>query len=188
MESFKFSNSSKKILLQIARKTLEAYLQHFKTPKFTNIDNDELLIEAGAFVTLTKNKNLKGCIGRFTSDVPLFELIQEMAIAAATRDSRFKSVDFNELDDLEIEISVLSPLKKISDMSEIEIGKHGIYIQKGIRTGTLLPQVASSNNWNVEYFLGYCSEHKAGIGREGWRQADVFTYEALVFEEHEFIK
>ncbi len=74
-------------------------------------------------------------------------------------------------------------MKKITDISEIVIGKHGIYIKKGIMSGTLLPQVAAERGWSVAEFLGYCARDKAGIGWEGWKNAEIFVYEALVFGE-----
>jgi AmmeMemoRadiSam system protein A len=107
-----------------------------------------------------------------------------MAIAAATNDKRFKPVTMDELDELSIEISVLTPLKKIHTKEEIEIGRHGIYIKQGLYHGTLLPQVATENNWSVDEFLGYCAKNKARIGWDGWKTAELFTYEAIIFSEH----
>ena len=106
-----------------------------------------------------------------------------MAVSAAFNDSRFSPVKQNELDDIQIEISVLSPLRQISDKNEIKIGTHGIYIKQGFQKGTLLPQVATNNNWDVDEFLGYCSKHKAGLGWEGWKTADLFVYSADIFSE-----
>jgi hypothetical protein len=90
-----------------------------------------------------------------------------------------------ELKNIEIEISVLTPLKKISSIDEIEMGKHGIWIKKGYRSGTFLPQVATETGWSKEEFLGHCARDKAGIGWEGWKDAELFTYEANVFNESE---
>ena len=104
-----------------------------------------------------------------------------MAVSAAFGDSRFSSIQDSELPKLELEISVLSPRQKITDPSEIVIGRHGIYIKLGSNRGTLLPQVAVTQNWTVEEFLGNCSKYKAGIGWNGWKAAEVFTYEAIVF-------
>jgi len=115
--------------------------------------------------------------------MPLYEVVQKMAVAAATKDTRFPSVLKGELKDIDIEISVLTPMKKIDDMEEIEVGTHGIYIKKGMRSGTLLPQVAKEKGWTKEEFLGYCSRNKAGLGWEGWKDAEVYTYEAIVFKE-----
>ena len=106
-----------------------------------------------------------------------------MAIAAATQDSRFSPVMEYELQDIEIEISVLTPMKKIESVEEIKLGKHGIYIKQGYRTGTFLPQVATETGWTLEEFLGHCAQDKAGIGWDGWKEAEIFVYEAKVFSE-----
>jgi uncharacterized protein (TIGR00296 family) len=106
-----------------------------------------------------------------------------MAVSSALHDSRFSSVKPGEIDDLSIEISVLTPLQKIESANDIEIGKHGIYIKQGFNHGTLLPQVAVEHHWTPEEFLGYCAKHKAGIGRDGWKTAELFTFEAIVFRE-----
>ena len=137
----------------------------------------------GAFVTLYKKNDLRGCIGRFSIKVPLYEVVQNMAIAAATEDHRFDPVLITELPDIEIEISVLSPMIKINKVDEIVPGKHGIYISKGHASGTFLPQVATKTGWNRDQLLGYCSRDKARIGWDGWKNADVFVYEAKVFNE-----
>lgn len=137
----------------------------------------------GAFVTLKINGQLRGCIGRFPSSDPLYEVVNQMAIASAFEDTRFMPLTKEEFDKVEIEISVIGPLKRIYDISEIELGKHGIYIKKGFRSGTMLPQVATENNWTVEEFLGYTSRDKAGLGWNGWKDAELYIYEAVVLEE-----
>jgi AmmeMemoRadiSam system protein A len=137
----------------------------------------------GAFVTLKINGELRGCIGRFTSDEPLYEVVNQMAEASAFEDGRFNPLTKKEFEKTEIEISVLGPLKKIKDTSEIVLGKHGIYIKKDFRTGTMLPQVAIEQNWNLDQFLGYTSRDKAGIGWLGWKDAEIYIYEAVVLEE-----
>jgi hypothetical protein len=106
-----------------------------------------------------------------------------MAIAAATHDNRFEPVSADEIDQIDIEISILTPLKKISSIDQIQLGKHGIYIKKGLNSGTFLPQVASETKWTKEDFLGHCSRDKAGIGWDGWKNAELYTYEAIVFNE-----
>jgi AmmeMemoRadiSam system protein A len=142
-------------------------------------------MKAGAFVTLKENGELRGCIGRFTADIPLYQVIEEMAISSSTQDNRFLPVTAKEIDKLEIEISVLSPMKKISSIDEIVMGKHGIYIKKGWYSGTFLPQVATETGWSREEFLGHCARDKAGIGWDGWKDAEIYTYEACVFSENE---
>ena len=144
--------------------------------------------ECGAFVTLHKDGALRGCIGRFVANEPLYTIVQKMAIAAATEDNRFPTVKQDEISEIDIEISVLTPLKKIESIDEIEMGRHGIYIKKGFTTGTFLPQVAIETGWTKEEFLGYCARNKAGIGWDGWKDADIYIYEALVFGENDIKK
>jgi pyruvate formate lyase activating enzyme len=129
---------------------------------------------------------LRGCIGRFEPDIPLYEVIVEMAIAASQKDHRFSPVTKSELDEIDIEISVLTPMKKIDSISEIELGKHGIYIKSGYIGGTFLPQVATETGWTLEEFLGHCARDKAGLSYDGWKDADIYTYEAIIFSEKDF--
>jgi AmmeMemoRadiSam system protein A len=137
----------------------------------------------GAFVTLKINGSLRGCIGRFISSDPLYEVVLESSQSSAFEDPRFSPLTKEELPSTEIEITILGPMKKISNISEIVLGKHGIYIKKDFHSGTMLPQVATENHWSVEEFLGYTSRDKAGIGWDGWKDADIYTYEGIVLEE-----
>lgn len=137
--------------------------------------------KVGVFVTLTEKGRLRGCIGHFGEDVPLGELTKRMARAAAFEDPRFSPVRERELGDIDIEISVLTPLKRIHDISEFDYGRQGIYIKKGFHSGTFLPQVADEVDWTKEEFLGHCSRDKAGLGWDGWRSAELYTYEAIIF-------
>ena len=137
----------------------------------------------GAFVTLKIDGMLRGCIGQFTADKPLFEVVNDMAYESAFSDGRFDPLTQGEFQKVEIEISVLGPLKKIKDISEIIPGRHGIYIKKDFRSGTMLPQVLTENHWTLEQFLGYTSREKAGLGWDGWKNADRYIYEAVVLEE-----
>jgi len=188
VSGFQLSDEEKKELLRIARQTLNSYLTNNETTDLNSKKfSENLMAPAGAFVTLTLYDQLRGCIGNFKSDKPLCITVRDMAIAAATQDPRFNPVSSGELQNLEIEISVLSPLKKISSPDEIIMGKHGIYIRKGNRSGTFLPQVATETGWSKEEFLGHCSRDKARIGWEGWKTAELFVYEALVFSEHEYM-
>ncbi|MFH1160858.1 MAG: AmmeMemoRadiSam system protein B [bacterium] len=181
---FNFPDADKAALLSIARKTINSYIRERKIPEVdTTGFSDNLKLHAGAFVTLKKNGQLRGCIGRFTAEIPLYQVIQEMAVASSAQDTRFEPVSAGEIDKLEIEISVLSPMKKIKSIDEIELGRHGIYIKNGWSSGTFLPQVATETGWTKEEFLGHCARDKAGIGWDGWKTADIFTYKALVFSE-----
>lgn len=185
---FSLSNSEKKQLLEVARHTIRSYLEEGGIPYLNPSQfSDNLQTPCGAFVTLNKNGNLRGCIGRFMATEPLYKIVQQMAIAAAFQDARFQPVVEDELEDLEVEISVLTPLKRIKSIKEFELGKHGIYMAKGNRSGTFLPQVAEDTGWTAEEFLGHCARDKAGIGWDGWKDADLYTYEALVFSEKEIL-
>jgi MEMO1 family protein len=181
---FNLSKNDKQVLLSLARKTVE---EHVKTKKVSSLSesdfSEKLQAQCGAFVTLHKHGNLRGCIGRFSGKQPLYNVIQEMAMAASTEDYRFQPVSPEEIEELEIEISVLTPMQKIESIDEIELGKHGIYIKKGFRSGTFLPQVATETGWSLEEFLGHCAKDKAGIGWEGWKDAEIYIYEAYVFSE-----
>lgn len=181
---FHLTDTDKKDLLNIARITIESYISENNLAQLkSEIFSDAIKAKCGAFVTLKKNDQLRGCIGRFDQEEPLYKVVQQMAIASSTQDTRFLPVSKNELKDLEIEISVLTPLKRIESINEIKLGKHGIYIKQGNRTGTFLPQVATETGWNLNEFLGHCSRDKAGLGWDGWKEAEIYIYEAIVFSE-----
>jgi len=177
------SRASKRELFSLVRKRI---LEFASTGKISleKVTNSELDAELGMFVTLhTKQGALRGCIGCFVSDDPLWKTVQTMAISSAFKDPRFAPVRENELSDLTVEISLLSPMKKIDSIDQIQLGVHGIYIKKGRKGGTFLPQVATDTGWNLEEFLGHCAQDKAGIGWDGWKEAEIFTYTAEVFSE-----
>jgi len=181
-EDFQISDNDKEILLKIAQKAIEGYCINGRKVDLIKSDFSTVLeTKCGAFVSLHKNGKLRGCIGRMTGDIPLYKMVQEMAISAAYQDYRFNPVLADEIRDIDIEISVLSPLQKIYNISEIELGKHGIYIEKGNLTGVFLPQVATETGWNKEDFLGHCSRDKAGLGWEGWKIADIYIFTATIF-------
>ena len=182
--SFNLTDKDKKELLKIARNTLVQYICNNKIPEINSSGfSATLKTPCGAFVTLNENSVLRGCVGCFNAEEPLYKVIQQMAIASSTQDNRFPPVDPKEVSGISIEISVLSPMKKISSIDEIVLGKHGIYIKKGSRSGTFLPQVATGTGWSKEDFLGHCSRDKAGLGWNGWKDADIYIYEATVFSE-----
>jgi AmmeMemoRadiSam system protein B/AmmeMemoRadiSam system protein A len=183
-QRFELTATDKKDLLRIARQAVESAARSEKFPALTPEAYGPALKErAGAFVTLRINGELRGCLGVFEPLAPLDQVVQETAAASATRDNRFSPVRPGELKDIRIEVSVLTPMRKIKDIREIQLGKHGIYLQKGFQHGTFLPQVATETGWTLEEFLGHCAEEKAGIGWNGWKQADIYIYEAVVFEE-----
>jgi AmmeMemoRadiSam system protein A len=140
----------------------------------------------GVFVTLHERGNLRGCIGRMTASGSLVSTIREMARAAAFEDPRFRSLTAEELDGIDIEITVLSPLRRIDGIDEIEVGKHGIYITKGWHSGVLLPQVATEQGWDRRTFVEQtCC--KAGLPAGAWSspEAVLQIFEGLVFGEKE---
>jgi AmmeMemoRadiSam system protein A len=179
------TNNGKQKLLHLARETIESYVRSHRVPK-SDMTDPELNQNLGAFVTLTIQGQLRGCIGRFEPDMPVAEVVQQMAIAAATEDPRFSPLTLAELAKIKIEISVLTPRRKISDVNEIQVGKHGLYISRGWHSGTLLPQVATEYNWSREEFLQHtCS--KAGLPSDAWKNKDteIFVYSAEIFHEED---
>ncbi|MCM8783980.1 MAG: AmmeMemoRadiSam system protein A [Candidatus Omnitrophica bacterium] len=173
----------KRKLLQLARITIESYLKTGVIPPFETKEAG-LLEKRGAFVTLKKNGELRGCIGRIYAEEPLYQTIQEMAIEAGFKDPRFYPLRLEELSEIEIEISVLSPLKKIEDIKEIEVGKHGILMRSGLNSGLLLPQVATEYKWTKEEFLKHTA-FKAGLSPLAWRDKNtqIYIFSAEVFSE-----
>ena len=179
---FMLSDDEKQMLKNIALTSIKDSLDGKRIAQPTlNSKLSTLNSKCGAFVSLHKQGRLRGCIGHFGEDVPLHEIVAEMARAAAFEDPRFMPVTRDELDDIDIEISVLTPMRRIQSLDEFQLHKHGIYIKKGYRSGTFLPQVADEVNWTKEEFVGHCAQDKAGIGWDGWRDAELYVYEAIVF-------
>ena len=181
--TFTLTSDDKKLLKDIALQSIRDSLDHKAVANnYSLITNHySLKQKCGAFVSLHKHGRLRGCIGHFGEDVPLYEIVAEMARAAAFQDPRFSPVTRDELNDLDIEISVLTPMRRIQSLDEFELHRHGIYIRKGYRSGTYLPQVADEVNWTKEEFVSHCSQDKAGLGWDGWRDAELYVYEAIVF-------
>ena len=183
---FILTEDDEKHLLNIVRQTVEEYT---RTKKIPDIDpsgfGDALLKPCGAFVSIYKDGKLRGCIGNFTPSGPLWEITRDMALASATQDTRFKPASRDELPMLKYEISVLTPLRKIESIEEFELGKHGIYMTQGNRSGTFLPHVAEKTNWTAEEFLGHCARDKADIGWDGWKDpsTELYVYESIIIEE-----
>ena len=186
-QAFGLTEDEKKKLLAIARNSIES---HFSgkdiSESWKNMEMDETLeMKCGAFVTLNENGRLRGCIGHFGEDAPLFRVVAQMAREAAFDDGRFEKVEKWEMPLITIEISALSPLRKIDDIGQFRYGRQGIYMRKGGRGGTFLPQVAAETGWTEEEFLGHCARDKAEIGWDGWKTAELYTYEAIIFKEGE---
>ncbi len=179
------SEEAREELLKIARETIVSLFDSGKIPKL-EVKNEELKREGGAFVTLRNSGRLRGCIGNFRSNQPLYKTVSRMAVQAA-RDSRFtvSPVTKQELADIDIEISVLSPLRKIKSVDEIEMGKHGIYIMRGRNNGCFLPQVADEAGWTRREFLERCCSDKAGLSPDAWKRkgTEIFIFTAEVFSE-----
>ena len=177
----------RKTLLKVAHDTIVAVVNGSSIP--TPASNDpQLNAQSGCFVTIKNHSRLRGCIGRFVSDIPLIELISQMAVDSAMHDPRFVSerIRPDELDELDIEISVLSPLKKTTDPLSLRLGTDGIYIKKGYASGCFLPQVATETGWTKKEFLSCCCSHKAGLSPDAWQDEDteVYLFTAEIFSKN----
>ena len=178
------NDQQKNTLLKVARDTVEAVIAQAPSQKRES-DDPELNAPCGCFVTLKNGGRLRGCIGQFISDAPLIELVAEMAKASATGDPRFWAdpITAEELERLDVEISVLSPLQRTDDPLSLRLGVDGIYIKKGRASGCFLPQVAEETGWSKEEFLSYCCAHKAGLAPDAWQdpETEVYFFTAEVF-------
>ncbi|RKX68285.1 AMMECR1 domain-containing protein [candidate division TA06 bacterium] len=171
------------ILLAVVKETVYAKLSGKKLPKY-NFEDRIFQERRGAFVTLHKHGQLRGCIGYIVGIAPLLDTIQRMAIASAFEDPRFSSLEKEEFKYLNIEISVLTPLKKVKDISEIKIGRDGLLIRKGFYQGLLLPQVAEEEGWDVETFLKHTCL-KAGLYPDVWKEegTTIEKFSAQIFSQ-----
>lgn len=178
------NGEQKKTLLNIARKTIESYVRLGKREVF-DINDPRLLALEGAFVTVTKHGQLRGCVGRIVSDQPLAKTVRDMAIAAVSSDPRFNPVAVDELGDIHVEISVLSKPVVIGDVGQIVMGKHGVIVGQGLHQGVFLPQVATETGWSKEQFLSELCSQKAGLKPDAWKdpQTKIEIFTANVFDE-----
>jgi len=185
----KLSIDAKKALLKIARDIISYRLGITPGFEFSEIIEESLNEKRGAFVTLHIEGNLRGCIGNFVSDEPLYKLISEMAISSAFSDPRFRPLSKDEFEKIDIEISALTPLTQISDIEEIQVGKHGIYLIKDFYRGVLLPQVATDYGWDKYQFLDQTCI-KAGMRPGCWKDKNckILIFSAEVFGENDFIE
>jgi len=174
--------NQQQFLLAVAKEAIYAKLLGNSLPKY-NLNDTPLNEKRGAFVTLHKQGRLRGCIGYIVGIAPLIETVQRMAIAAAFEDPRFPPVQLEEFEHLNIEISVLTPLKRVKDIKEIKIGRDGLLIRKGFYQGLLLPQVAEEEGWDVETFLQHTCL-KAGLSPDSWKEADtvIERFSAQIFD------
>jgi AmmeMemoRadiSam system protein B/AmmeMemoRadiSam system protein A len=182
-KELKISEPEKAELIEKARHSISNFVTTGNRGQLLAPETNGILMEkTGVFVSIYIDGILRGCIGGFAGEQTLNEMVQRLA-ASSAYDYRFKPVQTDELNKMQLEISVLSPLKKIKSIDEIRLGKHGIYIKQGYNSGTFLPQVATKTGWDLEEFLGHCARDKAGIGWNGWKTAEIFVYEAVVFRE-----
>lgn len=175
--------AGRRALLRLARTSVAARVNGQAPPEPASDDLPDL--KAGAFVTLRRSGELRGCIGHIEAERPVGDVVVRVAASAALEDPRFQPIRPAELPALDIEISVLGPLERIDprDPAAIEIGRHGLVIEQGHHRGLLLPQVATEWGWDRETFLSHLCA-KAGLPRDAWRSgAAVFRFEAEVFDE-----
>ncbi len=177
------SETESTTLLQIAR---EAIRRHLNQEEYTPAPREEKALneKSGCFVTLKRNGRLRGCIGNFQSTQPLFREVAAMAVASAVQDPRFQPLQAGELAAITLEITILSALRKVDDSREIEIGTHGIYIEKGLNRGVLLPQVAVEHGWDRETFLQQTCL-KAGLPAAAWQSpdAEIYLFSGRIIQE-----
>lgn len=175
------TNDDRLELLRLARLALHARVLGAVAPVAEV--SGTLATTRGAFVSIHRGGALRGCLGRLTCDMPLAHVVLHLGAVVADCDPRFEPVQPGELEELDIEISVLTPEREVTSTAEIQIGRHGLIVQQGFSRGLLLPQVATQHGWGVEHFV----EHtclKAGLARDAWRRgARLFVFEAEVFGE-----
>jgi len=181
------NEDEKGTLLRLARQTLDTYLQSNSFPRVSLHDYNitpKFMEKTGVFVSIYKNGELRGCIGYIKGMVPLYQGVIENTINAATRDPRFQPMAHEEAKEVNLEISVMTPLQKIQNIEDIQVGTHGLYLVKGSSSGVLLPQVAARYGWDRLTFLKQVSL-KAGLSADAWQQgAEIYVFKAQVFEEH----
>lgn len=183
------SSNSRRTLLSLARLALQSHWEGGGAEK-ENVSSlagrsPELLMKRGCFVTLKEHGALRGCIGTFQADKPLFENVMRMAVSAGFQDPRFPPLSRGELEQVHIEISVLGDLRKMNSMEELEMGRHGVWIQCGLKSGTFLPEVATEQGWSREEFIRRCAAEKAGLNAEEFSHAEISLYEVTKIKEGE---
>jgi len=182
---FSLSEQDKNELLALARKSVEYVVQKNELYEPPASASAALNQERGAFVTLTKSGDLRGCIGYTSAVKPLYLTVRDTATHAALHDPRFQAVSASELPQLAYEISVLSPLRRVTDIEQIKIGEHGLLMKNGGSEGLLLPQVPVEQKWDRQTFLEQTCR-KAGMSPDCWKDenTDIFSFTAVVFHEH----
>ena len=170
-------------LLKLARTTIVAQICGQALPEVER-PSPALQSHSGCFVTIKQQGQLRGCIGSFVAQQPLWQTVREMAVSAATRDPRFYPMKQSDLDNFHLEISVLSPLQQMQSIDEIQVGTHGLYLIKGNSHGVLLPQVATEYGWDRDSFLRHTCL-KAGLPETAWQKdCEIYIFSADVFGEY----
>jgi AmmeMemoRadiSam system protein A len=182
------NDAERRELLQIARESVRRAVLGEELPEPTT-SSQRLLQFRGAFVTLLKDGQLRGCIGYTEAVKPLIQVVSEVAAKSAVDDPRFPPVDPEELDEIELEISVLSSMTKISDPNEIQVGKHGLLLENGYFRGLLLPQVAVEYHWDRNAFLENTAR-KAGLPPSAWKDPNttLYTFSAEIIHERDYLE
>jgi len=183
MSEHGLNQDQQRFLLKLARDSIAFHLEN-GTQLQMEMEDDILQEKRGVFVTLKRDENLRGCIGYPLPHDPLYQSVIEAAVLAATKDNRFPPLKPEELPQIRIEISVLSLPRRIDDVSEIEVGKHGIIITQGFNRGLLLPQVPLEWKWDLETYLNHGSL-KAGLSENAWKQgAEIQIFTAQIFSDN----
>jgi len=183
MENFTLIKDEEKYLLNLARTSIEYYLENSKQYIPSKPDVEVMNRELAVFVTLNKDHNLRGCIGQLVASEPLYLAVTNMANSAAFNDYRFGPVSKNELEDINIEISILTPPERIYDIEKIRMGIDGVWIKKGFSSGVFLPQVATETGWDRKTFLENLCSHKAGLPKDAYLDKDT---EVNIFQVYKF--
>ncbi|MCP4147235.1 MAG: AmmeMemoRadiSam system protein A [bacterium] len=177
-----YTAEEKKELLSLARKTIFNFLKEGTRPH-AETSNQKFLEKRGVFVTLHKNGELRGCIGYPLPVKQLIQAITDNSISSSTEDYRFPTVTLEEMETIDIEISILTVPRKVESHTEVEVGRDGIMISKGFNKGLLLPQVPVEQGWELEEYISYgCL--KAGLSQDEWKRGvEIETFEGIVFGE-----
>lgn len=175
-----YTDGDKKELLALARNAVTGYVTNGKNPEI-EIKKPKFKTDGAVFVTIKEKGSLRGCIGHIQAIMPLYQSIINNAVAACSSDPRFPPMKKEELKDMEIEISILSPFMPLKEVKDIQVGKHGLYIIKDNQTGLLLPQVATEFGWDRNEFLEHLCM-KAGLPKDAWKNAELYTFTAEILK------
>ena len=184
MEAIEIPPPSQKRLIELSRQTLESFVRGTAKQGETIEDPYLLTSRYGAFVSLYRGEELRGCIGTCFPTRPLYQTVAEMTEAAASRDYRVSPISPSELSDIRIDVSILAPLRLVTDPLSLEVGKHGLHVASGEKRGVLLPQVATQYGWDMETFLSQACV-KAGLAKVAWKRpgTKISSFTALIIEE-----